>query len=115
MKQQIAAAFIASLLLAASPNKSQAAAGTGWRTITQMGCHMGSSVCYVTINGDAVGPSGCTGNSIRWDPTAVNGKETFAQLTAAYLAGKQVYFYVTDTCFTGQATFPTFSYYNVTG
>jgi len=89
-------------------------ANSGPRTIISIGCHLGSNACYADVDGAYVGPAGCVSNSIRWDPTASGGKENLSLLTAAYMAGKKVSFFVSDSCFTGQTMYPTFFYTNLT-
>ena len=88
---------------------------SGPRKITLIGCHKDFEVCYVSVNGPNLGPTGCSTTSIRWLAiSAVNGKNTLALLTSAYMAGKMVNFYVSDTCLAAQSNFPTFDWYSIT-
>ena len=88
---------------------------SGPRKITQIGCHTNWEVCYVGFDGPSIGPTGCNSNSIRWLAiSAVNGKNTLALLTSAYMAGKMVNFFVSDTCLAADLRFPTFDWYNIT-
>jgi hypothetical protein len=74
------------------------------------------SACWVYVSGPAVGPAGCSGTSIRWDPQASpNGREAIAQLTAAFVAGKQVIFVLNNTCWAQWSSYPTIWYYEVVG
>lgn len=93
---------------------------TGSVTITAIGCGMAGpgsgSACFVYISGPAVGPSGCTSNSIRWDPTqSPNGQVATAQLTAAYLAGQQVQFVLNNSCWSEWPSYPTIWFYQIVG
>jgi hypothetical protein len=110
---------VAAVLMLSVPAARAQSIGTGPVTITRMGCGMAStsgsgSACWVYISGPAVGPAGCNGTSIRWDPQASpNGREATAQLTAAFMAGKQVLFVLNDTCWAQWPSFPTIWYYEV--
>lgn len=88
------------------------AGGSGSRQILSVGCHVADNTCYVYVSGDPVGPANCRSTSIRWNQKAdANGQSILSLLTAAYLAGKQVDFYVRDTdCYAYQPVFPTFDY-----
>jgi hypothetical protein len=91
----------------------QARAGlSGPRRILAMGCHLVDNTCYVEISGDPAGPASCRSTSVRWNQkTDPNGQSILSLLTAAYLAGKSVDFYVNDTaCYAAQPVFPTFTY-----
>ena len=93
---------------------------TGAVTITGIGCGMSGpqagSACFLYFSGPAVGPSGCTSNSTRWDPTnSPSGQVATAQLTAAYLAGAQVDFVLNDSCWAEWPSYPTIWYYEVVG
>ncbi|HMU66143.1 MAG TPA: hypothetical protein PKE57_03290 [Cellvibrionaceae bacterium] len=93
---------------------SYAAGGTGLRKILGIGCHNGGDpVCYVTIEGAPVGPAGCNSTSIRWDSSLAGGKNQFALLTAAFMAGKPGDLFIMDTCFPLQPGYPTFSFSNL--
>ena len=92
---------------------AHAAASTGARNITSIGCHLGSTTCYADIDGSFVGPATCSSYSLRWDSNTTNGKEILSLLTAAYMANKKVSFYVIDTCYTGQTMYPTFAFINL--
>lgn len=81
------------------------------KEIESIGCHLNDDTCYVIVNGDAVGPSECPSNSIRWKKdSSVSGKETLSLLTAAFMANKRVHFNITNTCI---GKYPTFSYFSV--
>ncbi len=91
----------------------QALAGpSGRRQILSMGCHLGDNTCYVYVSGDPIGPASCRSTSFRWNQkTDPNGQSILSLLTAAYLAGKPVDFYINDTaCYAAQPGFPTFAY-----
>lgn len=87
-----------------------AAEWVGSRKIIAMGCHNTDSICYIEIDGAAVGPANCRGNSIRWDSSTTPGKNQFALLLSAYHAAKPISLNVADSCFSMQSNFPTFSY-----
>jgi len=115
--------FISVLLgcLCLTLNARAQTTGTGSVTILSMGCTMAGpagtpgSSCFAYVNAN-VGPPGCNTNSIRWDPTqSPNGQAALAQLTAAYLAGKQVQFVLYDTCWAEWPAYPTIYYYLITG
>jgi hypothetical protein len=89
---------------------------TGWVTITDVGCQTVNTICFASFSGPAVGPPGCVTNQIRWDTASTpNGNAALAQLTAAYLAGKQVSFNIDNDCFAEFPGFPTIDYYNIMG
>lgn len=87
---------------------------TGPQTITEMGCDNVDTLCHVTISGAPVGSTlGCASNVILWDIASdANGKATYASLLSAFVAGKQVNFFVA-ACMAGRPTLPTISYYQV--
>jgi hypothetical protein len=94
--------------------------GTGSVTITTIGCGMSApagspgTACFLYISGPSVGPAGCSGNSIRWDPSASpNGQVATAQLTAAFMAGLKVNFVLADTCWAEWPSYPTIFYYQI--
>ncbi len=94
--------------------KALAAGETGFRKVSLVGCHINEPVCFVQIDGPAVGPSACSGNSIRFDPTAsATGQSVLSLIYAAHFSGKTLNFYMSDACFTRQAGFPTFYYVQV--
>lgn len=123
MKTAMTSAIIAAVgLLTMCPAQSARAQSisTGLVSITDIGCGMasppgsGGAACWVDISGPAVGPSGCSVNSIRWDPTASpNGQVAITQLTAAFVAGHQVTIVLQNTCWAEWPTFPTIWYYIV--
>ena len=81
------------------------------RHIMEIGCHLNDGTCYVTIDGEQVGPESCKSTSIRWNKeTSVSGKETFSLLMTAFAAGHLVQFRVLDSCY---ESYPTFSYIKV--
>ncbi len=82
----------------------------GSRKILSMGCHNTDSICYIEIEGAAVGPANCRGNSIRWDSSTIQGRNQFALLLSAYHAGKPISLNVADNCFSMQTNAPTFLY-----
>lgn len=91
----------------------QAQANTGLRTITNLGCHMHDTTCWVEISGPPVGPANCRANQLRFNSNSPNGKNLFSLMTAAFLAGKQVNFLVPDNaCYQDQPSFPTFYWTN---
>lgn len=109
-RNALKASLLAALLLG-----SEAAAFTnsGYRNILDIGCHADGSVCYVTVDGDAVAPStGCVSNSIRWSGADPAGKTVLSLLYGAFLAGKQVNFTM-DACFATQPTYPTFWWFYI--
>ncbi|GLQ75931.1 hypothetical protein [Vibrio penaeicida] len=84
-----------------------ATASSGWREITQLGCHLNDGTCYATLD-TAVGPSKCRSTSIRWNKdNAASGKETLSLLMTASAAGKKVRFNVVEQCY---GNYPTFNY-----
>ncbi len=84
---------------------------TGGRTIINMGCHNTTDgICYMNLSGDPIGPANCKSNSVRWDSTTAGGKNQFAIMTAAYLAGKSVSLNIPDFCFSLQPGYPTFTF-----
>jgi hypothetical protein len=96
------------LMIAVSRAGSYGIAGT----ITAIGCQTVNGICFVTLSGAAAGPPGCVQSNVRWDSANTpNGKEAVAQLTAAYLAGKQVTISVADNCFAEFPSYPTMDYY----
>jgi hypothetical protein len=101
----------------APPARAQSIS-TGYVTITSMGCNMVSgtagTACWVNISGPAVGPSGCSGNSIRWDASLTpNGQAALAQLTAAFVAGETVDFDLRNSCWSEWPSYPTIYYYQI--
>lgn len=88
---------------------------TGDRKILAMGCHTHDRICFVSIDGEAIGPEpSCTSNSLRWSADSdVNHNETFSLLTAAFLSGKTVRFNLESECFSLQAAYPTIRYFYV--
>jgi len=103
------------LLMALGCASMAASAGenSGARTIANMGCDNVDTVCYVYLEGAAVGSSlGCPSNYVQWDLTDPNGKASYASLMAAFLAGKQVNIYVA-ACFAARPAFPTLHYFNI--
>ena len=83
-------------------------------TITLIGCQTVNGICYVTLSGTAAGPSGCVSNQVRWDSANTpNGNAAIAQLTAAYLAGKQVIISISNACFSEFPNYPTMDYYMI--
>ena len=103
---------------AAIPTAHAQSIQTGVVTITAMGCNMVSgtagTACWVNISGPAVGPSGCSGTSIRWDATqSPNGQVALAQLTAAFAAGDSVSFDLQNSCWSEWPAYPTIYYYEI--
>lgn len=85
-------------------------------TITSIGCQTVNGICLVVLNGTAAGPPGCVSNDIRWDSVNTpNGNAAIAQLTAAYLAGKQVTINIDNACFSEFPAYPTMDYYIISG
>jgi len=115
--------FLATVVLVstlATPTAQAQNINVGPVTITNMGCGMAGATgtagaaCFLTVSGPAVGPSGCTGNSIRWDPGASpNGQVAVAQLTAAFMSGEQVFFVLNNACWTEWPAYPTIWYYQL--
>jgi hypothetical protein len=102
-------------LLLTSISKAQSY-GTGAVTIIQIGCQTVNTICFVAFSGPAVGPPGCNTNQVRWDSVNTpNGKEALAQLTAAYVAGKQVSFSIDNKCFAEFPNYPQMDYYIISG
>ena len=90
---------------------SMAITVSGWRTIVDMGCHTVDSICFLTLSGAAVGPAQCSQPELRWNQeTMPNAKAFFAQMTAAFLAGRQVNIAVHDICY---ADWPTPYFYHI--
>jgi len=88
----------------------QAAGHTGPKKILEVGCHKEDGTCFATIEGGAVGPSSCRSGSIRWSTADANGKSILSLLLGAYLAEKPANFWIIDSCFSGNTSFPTFSF-----
>ncbi len=87
------------------------AVGSGYRFINNIGCHLNDGTCYVYVDGDAVGPTDCSSNSIRWNKDNANsGKETLSLLMTAAIARKKVNFQISNSCYKYQAGYPTFTY-----
>jgi hypothetical protein len=85
-------------------------------TITSMGCQTVNGICFVTLSGAASGPPGCVGTQVRWDSVNTpNGTAAIAQLTGAYLAGKQVLINISDSCFAEFPAYPAMDYYIISG
>jgi hypothetical protein len=87
---------------------------TGWsgfRAITDFGCHNIDSTCFLTVDGPPVsGGSGCTSNSIRWDSkNDPNGKTWLAIILAAKASGGRVGFNI-NRCYPAQINYPTFNW-----
>ena len=81
-------------------------------TITGIGCQTVNNICFVTLSGAAAGP--CVQSDVRWDSANTpNGMAVIAQLTAAYLSGKQVYINISNTCFAEFPTYPTMDFYSI--
>lgn len=105
-------------LIACMPSARAQNVLTGSVTITSMGCNTVSgtagTACWLNISGPAVGPTGCSGTSIRWDPaTTPNGQVALAQLTAAFVAGDPVVFDLQDSCWSEWPSYPTIYYYQI--
>lgn len=93
-----------------SPFSYSSTGSTGWREISEIGCHLNDGTCYVSLDIN-VGPSNCHGSSVRWNKEhSDSGKETLSLLMAASAAGKKVNFYISDSCY---GAFPTFNYMSV--
>jgi len=110
--KMVAALMIVGLLSGVPKTAVAQTTSTGLVTINNMGCGVqGGGGCFVYISGPNVGPAGCNTNSIRWDPAAPNGQIALAQLTAAFVAGRQVNFVLADTCWSPWPSYPTMWYY----
>ncbi len=82
--------------------------------IAKLGCHIDSDVCYVNIEGAAVGPSACQSASIRWDAkNDKNSEKAFSILLSAHMTNRSVNLYLKDSCFTLSPNYPTFHFLNV--
>ena len=92
--------------LSIAPEEAQAESITSY--VEHVGCPLGSSRCFVQVS-EAVGPSECNNRSIRWNTTAAGGLNALTLLTTAFAANKQVYFEISDSCYSEQAN-PTFSW-----
>ncbi len=95
---------------------AQAAGHTGSRKIVDMGCHLGDDTCYVTLDSN-IAQGNCaatTAASVRWSSSSVAGRNALTLLTAAYMSGKRVSFYITDACYSSQPSFATFGFYTIT-
>lgn len=85
-------------------------------TVTSIGCQTINGICFVTLSGAAAGPPGCVSNDVRWDSVNTpNGNAAIAQLTAAYLAGKQVAINIDNNCFAEFPSYPAMDYYVISG
>jgi hypothetical protein len=95
---------------------AMAGTNSGARDIKSIGCHKNDNICFIEIDGGAVGPSSCSKTSVRWNTeTDVAGKSAFSLFTAAYFAGKKVELRVSDTCFKDQTAFPTYDWFYISG
>jgi hypothetical protein len=112
------AAFVAALSICCSLPLAPAQAGTTtpFSPIAQIGCDTsGDTICFVSISPSA-GPAGCNTTSIRFDPNAMlNGGVALSMLTQAFMTGKAVSFYISDTCFPEDPRYATFDYYLIGG
>lgn len=87
---------------------------SGSRTIQSIGCHADGTVCYMTVDGAAVGAASCMSNNIRWSGADQAGRTTLSLLYGAFLAGRKVDLCVdTSGCFAAQPLYPTFHWYYV--
>ena len=109
-------ALLLSSIIATLALPGQSLAGyTGLRTITNVGCHLNDTTCWVEIAGPAVGPEICRNNNLRFSTNSPNGKNILSLVTAAFLAGKQVNLNFPDTtCYADQSPFPTIYWLNFT-
>jgi hypothetical protein len=116
MEKKMKRAILA--LLTVLSVSAPALAGTWFpsRQITQIGCD-NSGNCAAVVNTPVNGGAGCTSASyLYWTATGDAGKNILSMLTAAYLAGKYVDFYVVG-CATAyndpvQATFGITQFHN---
>lgn len=109
----IACTFFLSIFLFST--ESYAAGHTGSRKIVDMGCHLGDDTCYVTLDSN-IAQGNCaatTAASVRWSSSSVGGRNALTLLTAAYMSGKRVSFYITDACYNSQSSFATFGFYTI--
>ncbi|MCL2914652.1 hypothetical protein L2725_12825 [Shewanella corallii] len=87
---------------------------SGPRTIKSIGCHKRDNICFIEIDGAAVGPSGCHATSVRFETEKeIAGKSAFSLFTAAYFSGKRVNLKVSETCFQYQTNFPTYDWFYI--
>lgn len=100
-----------SILLFIGSNGAISSETTGYRNITDMGCHNVDATCYISLDGNPVtggGPS-CVSNSLRWSTATVWGKNWLALIMSAKAQGKMITFFV-SSCYSSQAAYPTFDY-----
>lgn len=95
-------------------NTGMSAESSGFRNITDLGCHNGDGTCYISLDGAPVtGASGCSSNSIRWDSrNDANGKATLALMMMAKSLNLKVLVY-TSSCYPLQPAFPQIQYVNI--
>ena len=115
MKLNIPCLIKAAVLVALYCQSASAEIATGPRKVVAVGCHSHDRTCYITIDGEAIGPNAsCTSNSIRWSAiTDENHNEMVSLLTAAFIAGKSVSIRLEEDCFSLQPAYPTISYFTV--
>jgi hypothetical protein len=112
IKQTACALFGSMLLIGIAEAGNYSISGT----ITAIGCQTVNGICFVTLSGAAAGPPGCVSTNVRWDSVNTpNGTAVIAQLTAAYLAGKQVYINISNSCFAEFPNYPTMDFYSISG
>ena len=79
--------YISLLIIFSSSSYSAPTGLTGWREISQIGCHLGDGTCYVTLSGEPFGayencPSKIT-NVFRFNSTTVHGRRAYASFYGA--------------------------------
>lgn len=90
------------------------AQSSGARKITSVGCHIKDNTCFVTIDGDPVGPDSCKSNSVRWNSdTNPNGKLAYSSFQAATVTKQQIYLEISTVCYIDQPLYPTFLWYSI--
>ena len=95
-------------------NTVSAGTSSGDRNILNIGCHKNDNTCFVTISGSAVGPTGCSSTSVRWNAELnANGKAALTHLTSAFIANKKIAFQISDSCYKYQTNDPTFDWWYV--
>lgn len=91
---------------------SNAAENITSRKIIDIGCHVNTEVCFVTLSGEQFGKSeNCAqpSNEFRFNGSTMNGRRAYASLYAAFLSKKLVDIYISG-CYSG---FLTLNFYHI--
>ncbi|TVT77111.1 hypothetical protein [Acinetobacter colistiniresistens] len=95
------------ILILAISSTTFAAESISNRKIIDIGCHISSDTCFVTLSGPVFGSlENCTytpTNEFRFSGGTTSGKRTYASLLTAFISKKTVDVYITG-CYGGWAT-----------